>query len=52
MVNAFNKMANHTGYTFGEYKGMLSIWTGTHFEIIKDVQILKFVINDGFIMQK
>ncbi|WP_151946628.1 phage/plasmid primase, P4 family [Aliarcobacter butzleri] len=48
MVNAFIKMANHTGYTFGEYKGMLTIWTGTHYEIVNDAQIIKFVMNDWF----
>lgn len=48
MVNAFLKMANHTGYTFGEYKGMLTIWTGTHYEIVNDAQIVKFVMNDWF----
>jgi len=48
MVFAFLKMANHTGYSFGEYKGNLTIWTGTHYETIKDAEILKFVLNDWF----
>ena len=48
MVNAFIRMANHTGFTFGEYKGMLTIWTGTHYEIVDDAQIIKFVMNDWF----
>lgn len=48
MIQAFRKMATHTGYTFGEYKGMLTIWTGTHYEIVNDAQIMKFVLNDWF----
>lgn len=48
MVNAFIKMANHTGFTFGEYKNSLCIWTGTHFKIVNDAQIIKFVMNDWF----
>lgn len=48
MVIAFIKMTNHTGYTLGNYKGMLTIWTGTHYEIIKEAEIQKFIMNQWF----
>lgn len=48
MIQAFRKMASTTGYTFGIYKSMLTIWTGTHYEIVKEESIINFILNDWF----
>jgi len=48
MVLAFLKMTNHTGFTLGNYKGMLAIWTGTHYELLKETEIQNFIMNRWF----
>lgn len=43
MVNAFLNMTKKAGYTFGEYKGMLHVWTGTHYLPIDSNTLAKFI---------
>ena len=46
MVNAFLRMTKKAGYTFGEYKGMLHVWTGTHYLPIDSNTLSKFIHNE------
>lgn len=46
MTNAFLRMTKKAGYTFGEYKGMLHVWTGTHYLPIDSNTLSKFIHNE------
>lgn len=46
MVNAFLRMTKKAGYTFGEYKGTLHVWTGTHYLPIDSNTLSKFIHNE------
>ena len=45
IVQAFLKMAKRVDYTFGEYKGNLHVWTGTHYLQIDHNDLAKFIHN-------
>ena len=45
IVHAFLAMAKKSGYTFGEYKAFLHVWTGTHYLRIDHNDLAKFIHN-------
>ena len=45
IVQSFIRMANKVDYTFGEYKGNLHVWTGTHYLQIDHNDLAKFIHN-------
>jgi P4 family phage/plasmid primase-like protien len=46
IVNAFLKMAQKSGNTFGKYKGGLYVWTGTHYHYIEELEDLTTWIHN------
>lgn len=46
MYLAFLRMANKTGYSFGEYKGNLHVWTGTFYLQVDTNNLAKFIHNE------
>ena len=46
IVNAFLKMAEKSGNTFGKYKSGLYIWTGTHYHYIEEIKDLTTWIHN------
>lgn len=43
MVDAFMKMGQITGFTFGQYRGEFCVWTGTHYMLLTDDEIKDFM---------
>ncbi len=46
MMHAFLRMAKKAGYTFGEYKGLLYVWTGTHYLQLELRDMVKWIHKD------